>query len=364
MSKKSRSVISVIIVLTLVLFTLAGCSKTDPAPAAGGSSNSSSNSSSDSGTAAEPAEAITLPVGGHVEAEGVSDKPIRIAFLSWQNNPFFQVIKEGAEASVEYLKNFNCTVDYISMGEDLTTELTIAGIEGAITKEYDAIIVCPVFDGTEEYINKAVDAGIPVATFCAESSDPGKRLFFYGQNAYVAGQLHGKLIEEYTGGEGKVGVITGVLGAPSHDARMNGAIDYLKENCPGITIIGPYENSDKGEVAYSQTNDMLTANPDLKVVYVTAGGPFGAAKAVQDAGLTGKVGVFAYDHTPENLEYVASGEIVGLVNQDPFGQGFDTNVIMFNYLVFGTQPASDFIECALDVVTPDSIKELYPDYAN
>jgi ABC-type sugar transport system substrate-binding protein len=327
---------------------------TEPEPAA----------ETDSGTDAVPEDAAPAPPEGRVAAEKAADNPIRIAFLTWQNNPFFMSVKGGADAVADYLSNFNCTVDYVSMGEDLTADRAIAGLEAAIQKEYDGIVVCSVCEGTEEYIDKAVDAGIPVATWCAESSNAGKRLFFYGQNSYDAGQLHGSLIEEYTGGSGKVGVITGVLGAASHDARMNGAIDYLKEKCPDVEIIGPYENEDKGEVAYTQVQDMLTANPDLKAVYVTAGGPFGAAKAVQDAGLTGKVGVFAYDHTPENLEYVASGEIVGCVDQDPFGQGFDTNVIMFNYLVNGTEPSSDFIECKLDVVTPDTIKDMYPEYAN
>lgn len=347
---KKSIFLTLVAMIVIVALVCAGCAQ-QAEPAA-----------SDDGAAAEAdASSVELPKGGHVEAEEVAKEPIRIAFLSFQNNPFWNAIKEGSVASTEYLKNFNTTVDYISVGEELTADRVIAAIEGAIEKEYDGIVVAPVFDGVEEYINKAVDAGIPVGTYCAEGTDPGKRLFYYGQNGYAAGQLAGSLIEDYVGDEGKIGVITGVLGAPIHDARMNGALDYLKENDPKIEIIGPFENNDKGETAYSQTVDMLTANPDIKLIYVTAGGPFGSAKAIQDQGLTGKVGVVAYDHIPENLEYVASGEIIGLINQDPFGQGFDTAVIMHNYLVSGTQP-KEFYEAALDVVNPDNVGEFYPDY--
>ena len=104
---------------------------------------------------------------------------------------------------------------------------------------------------------------------------------------------------------------------------MNGAVDYLKANAPDIEIVGPFENQDKAEVAYSLVQDMYTANPDLSLVYVTAGGPFGAAKAVKDLGLTGKVGVVGFDHTPDNMEYIKSGEMWALIDQAPFRQAFE-----------------------------------------
>ena len=126
-------------------------------------------------------------------------------------------------------------------------------------------------------------------------------------------------------------MITGYFGAVQHNQRMSGAIDYLKANAPEIEIIGPFENQDKAEVAYSLVQDMYTANPDLALVYVTAGGPFGAAKAIKDLGLTGKVGVVGYDHTPDNMEYIPSGEMWALIDQAPFQQAFDSTVMLYNY---------------------------------
>lgn len=316
---------------------------------------------------AKPAEQVQkvpdvkLPKGGNVEAvKQLPKKPLRIAFLSFQNNPFWFPVRDGANAAKDYLKNYNTTVDYIVMGDDLTADRVVAAMETAITKQYDAIAVVPIFDGTENVINKAVEAGIPVFNFIAEGSKPSKRLAFLGQDAYAAGQLAGQTIEKITGGKGKIGVITGVFGATQHENRMNGALDYIKQKNPDIKVVGKYENKDKAETAYSLTKDMLTANPDLKVVYVTAGGPFGAAKAIQDMGLTGKVGIVCYDHIPDNLKYVRSGEIVAAIAQDPFGQGFDSCVYLYNYLVAGQKPAKDFIPVKLDVCTPDNVKQMYP----
>ena len=141
---------------------------------------------------------------------------------------------------------------------------------------------------------------------------------------------------------------------------MDGALEYFAKNDPGIKIVGKYENRDSAETAYSLTRDMLTANPDLKIVYVTAGGPFGAAKAIKDLGLTGKVGVVCYDHIPENIAYAKTGQIYAAIDQDPFGQGFDSCVYLYNYLVAKQKPSSYFIPVKLTVMTPENVNQLYP----
>jgi ABC-type sugar transport system substrate-binding protein len=354
--KRILAVVSIILMVTF-MFTACGSSNTTQETTQAAASNESTKAAE---TQAVPS--VELPKGGNVEAvKQLPEKPLRIAFLSFQNNPFWFPVRDGANAAKEYLKNFNTTVDYIVMGDDLTSDRVVAAMEAAVAKQYDAIAVVPIFDGTENVINKAVEAKIPVFNFIAEGSKKSNRLAFLGQDAYAAGQLAGETIEKITGGNGKIGVITGVFGATQHEQRMNGALDYLKEKVPGVTVVGKYENKDKAETAYSLTKDMLTANPDLKVVYVTAGGPFGAAKAIQDMGLTGKVGVVCYDHIPDNLKYIRSGEIVAAIAQDPFGQGFDSCVYLYNYLVAGQKPEKDFIPVKLDVCTPENVNEMYPE---
>jgi len=282
----------------------------------------------------------------------------RIAFLGWQSNPFFFPVRDGALAVKDYLADYNTTVDYIVMGEALSTEAVVRSIEAAISQGYDGIIVCPVFDGTAGIIDDAVDAGIPVITMIAEGQAPSKRMTYVGQNNYAAGGELGKLVAAKLGGEGKFGVITGYFGAGQHEERMGGTVDYLKENHPDIEIIGPFENKDTGELAFSLTQDMLTRHPDLGAVYVVAGGPFGAAQAIQDQGLTGEVGVVAFDHTPENAAYLPSGEVWGLMDQEPFRQSWDATVIMHNYLVTGENPHGEWYQIPGRLATPENYIEL------
>lgn len=292
---------------------------------------------------------------GGVEAVENTKGPLRIAFLSFQNNPFWIPVTEGANAARDYLRDRKVQVDHIDLGDNLNAEAVIAGIEGAVAQQYDGIVVVPIFDGTERAIDEAVDAGVPVVTMIAEGSIPSRRLVFMGQDAAGAGRQLGEFIARKLGGKGKVGVITGYFGAIQHANRMNGAVDYLKSTSPGIQIVGPFENRDKAETAYSIVQDMYAANPDLSLVYVTAGGPYGAAKAIKDLGLAGKVGVVGFDHTPDNMAYIKTGEMYALIDQAPFEQAFDSTVLLYNYLVTGITPAAKVITIKGTIVTPNGV---------
>jgi ribose transport system substrate-binding protein len=303
---------------------------------------------------------ILIPNGGHVEAvERTSEKNFRIAVLAFQNrSPFWYSVRDGVDAAQEYLKHYHTSVDYIVMGNEITRENVISAIEKAINEKYDAIAVPPFFNGTASTVNKAVNAGITVITYNAAGEEDSARLAFIGQDAYKAGRFAGQKIEEITNGKGKIGIINGYSGAVQHEDRIKGAVDYLKENTPHVDIVGIYENEDKAEKAYLLTRKMLKEHPDLKVIYVTAGGPFGAAKAIKDLGLTGKVHVIGYDLIPENIKYVQSGEIAAVIGQDPFGQAFDAAVYLHNYLAAGILPEKQFIAVEMTVVTPENVHTL------
>lgn len=334
--------------------------------------NNSAASTSD-GAAASTSEAtssvdpssIILPPQGNVAVTKVSDKPIKIAFLAFQNNPFWDQISQGREAATEYMKNFNCTVDFTVIGDDLSAEKVNAAIDAAILKEVDAIVVSSFADGTEAYINKAVDAGIPVATIIGESTNPGKRFVFIGQDAIGAGKEAAGIIGKYMGGEGSVGIITGNFSTVQHEQRRVSMEEQLKADFPNIKIAATVEAHDATEATYSAAKDMITAYPDLKVIYCTAGGPYGAAQAVKEMGKTGQVGVVCYDWVPDNVKYVKTGEIIAALSQDPQGMGFDSIVMAYNHLVSGWVPedTTGFSPVHQDILTPENRAEKLPDQA-
>ena len=95
----------------------------------------------------------------------------------------------------------------------------LGSIEAAMAQEYDAVATIAGDAGLVPYIDKAVDAGTPVATFNSETASPNKRLFFVGADLYKRGQAAGQAIADAIGGKGKVSIITGLFAVEAHELR-------------------------------------------------------------------------------------------------------------------------------------------------
>ncbi|RPJ20798.1 MAG: sugar ABC transporter substrate-binding protein, partial [Chloroflexi bacterium] len=77
--------------------------------------------------------------------------------------------------------------------------------------------------------------------------------------------------------------------------------------------------------ALAKVADMLTAHPEINVIWASNdGGTIGAAMAVQQAGLAGKVFVFGYDGGDQQTSMILSEDpiLIGVVAQDPYAQGY------------------------------------------
>lgn len=312
------------------------------------------------GPAAAPKEMCTPADEGTVKpVDQKPAKPMKIAVLGLENNPFWIPVKEGTLKAAEELAPYGVTVEWIVPGDQHTSEVFGQAIESAIVKKYDAIATVAGDAGMVPFINRAVDAGIPVATFNSETDEPNKRLFFVGADLYLQGQTAGKAMAEAIGGKGKVAIITGFFAVEAHELRRKGFEDVIKQDYPDITILPPVENQDKADIAFAQAKDFMTANPDLAGIYVTAGGPFGAAKAVEDAGMTGKVKVISFDFVDETMEFVQKGVISATIGQNPFAQGHDPAIRLYNYLVGNVQPECVKLVTRADLVTKDNIDQFW-----
>ncbi len=366
-----KKVLAMVLATGLIMASLSGCGgnpgETDSTKtnetATQEAATTQETAATDTETTADTAD-VALPPEGDVAAMEASKDPIVINFMSFNNNPFWDQINEGRDAVTKYLKNFNCTVEYTDMGSDTTAQAVNNALDVVIVKEPDGIVVCPMADGTEAYVDKAAKAEISVVTYLSESTNQGDfgRIAFSGSDAITGGQEAAKKIAEYTGGTGKIGVITGYLTMNQHEQRRNGMLDELAKLAPDIQVVATVEAHDSTEQTYSAAKDMLTANPDLKVIYCTAGGPYGAAQAVKEMGLTGKVGVVCFDWVPDNVKYVASGEIIAAVSQDPQAMAFNAIVMCYNNIVTGWKPDTIIQTTESDILTPENIAEKLPNY--
>ncbi|MFN8474373.1 MAG: sugar ABC transporter substrate-binding protein [Anaerolineae bacterium] len=392
--------LAVVVVLALVFVALIGCSSAPPAPQAAAPQQAAPTAAAAvqqaaptavaaakaaaptaaaavqqaaptaaaAAKAAAPA-AVALPAfdsactpddEGTVKAvDKKPDKPLKIAVLGLENNPFWIPVKQGTQKAADELKPLGVQVDWIVPGDQHTAEVFGAAIDSAITQKYDAIATIAGDSGVAPFIDKAVKAGIPVATFNSETATKNGRAFFVGADLYKQGQTAAKAMADAIGGKGKVGIITGFLAVEAHELRRKGFEDTMKANYPDIKVVGVVENNDKGDIAFTQAQDFMSANPDLAGIYVTAGGPFGAARAVEQAGKSGQVKVVSFDFVDETMDFVNKGVISATIGQDPFAQGHDPAIRLYNLLVGGQAPDCGRLVTRADVVNKDNIAQFY-----
>ncbi|MGE5495966.1 MAG: sugar ABC transporter substrate-binding protein [Burkholderiales bacterium] len=358
-----KKVTTYVLVLMMLAIFFAGCASQNPVqPSVAPSVTASTGDEETSQPTAQTPE-VTPPAHYKMTAMASSEEPIEIKFLSYSNNPFWDQINEGLAAATDYLKNFNCTVTPVDMGDEADGKSIADYIETLMLEEPAAIVCCPMSDGTEAYIDKAVNAGITVVTYLSESTNQtNTRIAFSGSDATAGGEAAAQAIADFTKGEGSVGVITGYLTMNQHEERRLSMTNKLAELCPNIKILEPVEAHDSATETYDAAVNLITANPDLKAIYCTAGGPFGAAQAVKDQGKTGQIGVVCFDWVPDNVTYVASGEIVAAVSQDPQAMAFNAIIMAYNNVVTGWKPDDPKVLTESDILTPQNLKEKLPDY--
>jgi len=301
-----------------------------------------------------PPPAVTLY---GLPADVVPKKQLRIAEIMVQNNPFGMAVMQGQIFAKKILADRNTKVDWISV-PDFDPQKFEAAMQNCITAQYDAIALFGLSDALQPVVDKAVEEGILVYTYNTEPGMDSKRQAYWGQDGFAGGKTCGKLLADAMGGSGKYAIITGSFNVLGHELRRKGAREVLDANSK-LKLIGEFENQDKAEEAYNVTQNLLTSNPDIKGIYVTAGGPFGAAKAIKDAGLTGKVKLVCHDWMAETVEYIRSGEVTACLDQDPFNQGYAPIVAAFNKLAANIDP-KEINWFAGDVATPANVAKKIP----
>ena len=289
--------------------------------------------------------------GKVVPVPNTTGKPLKIAVIGMEISTFFMPVKEGVMEAKALLAKENCTVDWIiPAGDRHTSDFFGNTIDACLAQEYDAIATIAGDSGLVPYINRAVEAGVPVATWNVETNEPNKRLFFVGADLYEQGQTAGKIMADLIGGKGKIAVQTGFFSVEGHELRRLGFEETVLKH-PGVEIVSRTENVDQPENSYTQAMDALTANPDLAGLFVVAEGKIGAARALEETGRYKDVKLICFDLHDDMPDWIERGIVAAAIGQEANVQGRDPAIRLYNYIVGGVVPEAGRLFTNSDVVT-------------
>jgi len=206
--------------------------------------------------------------------------------------------------------------------QDQNPEQQANTMDQIIARKPAGILIAPGNPETlKPYINKAMDAGIPV--ICVDTDAPdSNRIAYFGTSNYEAGCMGARILAKAlqaqgppSGGKYKV-VISSRPGQWNLDERVRGYKETFKKEFPEVEVIQVIDDETKYSVGEQKASAVLAAHPDIAgFAGVNAASGPGVAAAVQAAGKAGKIPIVAMDADSKVLDQIEAGVITASVAQ-------------------------------------------------
>ncbi len=288
----------------------------------------------------------------------VSAKALEFAYLTpGLDLPFWRYLAKGIEDSAAEAGHKVTTYD---SNNDAGKQLSNA--QDAIARKVDGIFISPTDTSTCPRVLKlAADAGIPViiSDIGTDSGDYVSFIITDNQDAaYQMGKVMVEKLQAAGAPEGPVGLVTISLARVNGQKRTEGWRQAMSEG--GVKEADLKEmQTYTAEETFKFVQDMLTANPDMRGIFVETDGPtIGAVRAVQAARMGDKVLVAAFDGMPEFVDMIRDDRLIGAAMQQPYLMGVRSLEVMLEHL--DGKSVDKEVVVPIIVVTKDNLEEVLP----
>jgi ABC-type sugar transport system substrate-binding protein len=249
-----------------------------------------------------------------------------VAGVVFQDDQFMKTMVQGyTDAGAKY----GVKVVTANTNNDQAKEAEL--IQTYIAQKVSGIAIAPLSqDASIPNLKEAASKGIQVAiTNMNLAGDPSFLAGGYTSDDTTNGKIVGAKAAEFVKAN-----LTGPVNVARVDfddqvpeqskARWSGFYAGLDEAGVSYTEVAAVSSHIQDD-AITKVSDMLTAHPEINIIWAcNDGSTIGAAMAVKQAGLQGKVFVFGYDGGDQQTSMILSGDniLLGVVAQDPYTQGY------------------------------------------
>lgn len=243
---------------------------------------------------------------------------VKIDGIAW-----FQRMKEGVEKFAKDTGN----EAFLLGPQKADAAMQVQIIEDLIAQGVDAITVVPNSpEGLEPVLKKAMEKGIVVIAHEATNQQNVNYDIEAFDNAGYGAHLMDHLAK-FMGEEGEYAAFVGNLTSKSHNEWVDAAIARQKEKYPKMKMVTDrLEEYEQQNTAYEKTKELLKTYPNLKGIQGSAMTTVpGAALAVEEKKLQGKVAVVGTSLVSVCQQYLESGAAKLISFWDPADAGYVMN---------------------------------------
>jgi simple sugar transport system substrate-binding protein/ribose transport system substrate-binding protein len=292
-------------------------------------------------------------------------KELTVAGVVFQDDQFMKSMVQGYEDAG---KKYGIKILTANTNNDQAKESEL--IQTYIAQAVDGIAIAPLSqDASIPNLKDAASQGIQIAiTNMNLAGDPSWLAGGYtsddATNGKIVGTHAADFIKANIKGDVNIAQVDFDDQVPEQSkARWSGFFSGLDEAGVKYNKVATVSSHVQDD-ALAKVTDMLTAHPEINVIWASNdGGTIGAAMAVKQAGLAGKVFVFGYDGGDQQTSMMLSGDniLMGVVAQDPYAQGYKAVESLALTLLEQSNPDAGKITVVpgtyLDASDPNAVKE-------
>ena len=281
------------------------------------------------------------------------DKPVVGLVMKSLANEFFKSMEEGARKFAAADGTF--TLVPVGMNSETDIDTQISAVENFVTQKVDLICVAPADSvGLVAPVKRAIKAGITVVNFDVKLDDKAlakaglKDLVFVGPDNREGAYLAGKELASKLGKGGKVFIIEGNPGADNAQMRKAGFEKAAKEG--GLKVLVSRTAHWETEEANTLVTNLLTSHPDVQgIMAANDSMALGVVKALDAAGLSGKILVVGFDNIPAIQKLVKDGKVLATIDQ--FGPDMAANCIKTGFRMKKGEKITGWMKTPVKLVT-------------
>lgn len=236
------------------------------------------------------------------------------------SDPWFLRMQEGVDGFADE-SGVNC---YVKGPSKTDSAEQIQVIETLIVQDIDALCVVPIDpEACKPTLKKAMDKGIKVITHEAA----GFEMCDYDLEAFNNQEYGERMMDELAkqmGEEGSYVTMVAFLSSVSHNQWMDAAVARQQAKYPKMKLIPEkrIECEDNMDMAYNKAKEIIKKYPDIKgFIGASSYDPPGAAKAIDELGMTGKMFAVGTGVPSVSGPYLKSGSNPCVLCWDPAGAG-------------------------------------------
>ena len=272
--------------------------------------------------------------------------------------PFWRYLSKGVEAEAK-----KAGYSYTALDSHNSAQTQLKNAQDAIARGVAGIAISPTDSSTApSVLALAARAKIPVVV-ADIGTNSGEYVSFVisdnYQGANGVGQALAAALKEKGWTDGSVGLVTISQARKNGQARTAGFRAAMKD--AGITKEAGLQQmqSYTADETFKFTQDMLTANPNMRGMFIQTDQPtLGALRAIKAGHREGTLLVAAFDGIPEFVDLLKKGEIVASGMQQPYLMGVKSGEALVTALKGGTPEKQILVPIV--VATSKNIDQILP----